>query len=463
MSKNSADKMGSMPVGKLLITMSLPMMISMLVQALYNVVDSIFVAMINEDALTAVSMAFSMHTLVIAVIGGIGVGVNALLSRSLGEKNKNLASKAATNGIFLGVIAYVIFLLVGIFLTKPYYAFQTGDATSRITQYGYEYLSCALILSFGMVAQMLFERLLISTGRTMYSMITQTTGAIINIIFDPILIFGWWIFPEMGVLGAAVATVFGQCVAAVLAIIFNIKLNHDISLSFKRFRPDKSAIKSILSVGVPSMIMQAIGSVMTFTFNKILIWFSSTAVAVFGVYFKINSIVFMPVFGLNNGMVPIVAYNYGARNRNRMMRALKLSIIYAVLVMAVGTTVIEIIPDKLLLMFSASDTMLSIGIPALRIICVTFPLAGGAIVLSSLFQSLGHGVYSMIVSLVRQLFVLIPSAFVLAYIGKAAGNDVSYVWWSFLIAEVFAVALSVMFFKRLYKKEIAPIPEGAEV
>ena len=463
MSKNSAHKMGEMPVGKLLVTMSLPMMISMLIQALYNVVDSIFVAMINENALTAVSMAFSMQMLIVAVIGGVGVGVNALLSRSLGEKNNNLASLAATNGIFLAVISYVIFLIVGIFLVKPYYIFQSGGAMSQITEYGIEYLTCVLVFSFGMCTQMLFERLLISTGRTMYSMITQITGAVINIIFDPILIFGWWIFPELGILGAAVATVLGQCVAAVLAIIFNIKLNHDISLNFKKFGPDISTIKTILSVGIPSMIMQAIGSVMTFTFNRILIWFSSTAVAVFGIYFKINSIVFMPVFGLNNGMVPIVAYNYGAQNRNRMMRTVKLSIIYAVLLMALGTVLIVIIPHKILMLFSASDTMLAIGVPALRIICVCFPFAGCAIVLSSLFQALGHGVYSMIVSLVRQLFVLLPSAFILACIGKMMGNNVSYVWWSFLIAEGFAISMSILFYKRLYKKEIASIPDGAEV
>ncbi len=463
MVKTGADKMGSMPVGKLLISMSLPMMISMLIQALYNVVDSIFVAMISEDALTAVSMAFSMQTLMVAASGGIGVGINALLSRSLGEKNPKLASLAATNGLFLGLIAYIIFAVIGVSCVKPFYVFQTGDVTSPITQYGIEYLTCVLVCSFGMFAQMLFERLLISTGRTLYSMITQCTGAVINLIFDPILIFGLLGFPKMGVLGAAAATVLGQCVAAVLACIFNIRLNHDISISFKKFRPSKSTIKTILSVGVPSMIMQAIGSVMTFTFNKILIWFSSTAVAVFGVYFKINSIVFMPVFGLNNGMVPIVAYNYGAQNRKRMTKTVKYSIVYAVSLMLLGTIIIEAIPDKLLLMFNASEHMLQIGVPALRIICVTFPFAGCAIVLSSLFQALGHGVYSMMVSLIRQLFVLLPSAFVLALIGKQMGNDVSYVWWSFIIAEVFAMATSFILFKRLYKNQIAPIPAGDDV
>ena len=463
MSKKSADKMGDMPVGKLLISMSLPMMISMLIQALYNVVDSIFVAMINEEALTAVSMAFSMQMLTVAITVGIGVGVNALLSRSLGEQNKELASKAATNGLFLGIIAYIIFLLVGLLCVKPYYISQTGARDSMITTYGIEYLTCVLILSFGSVTQMLFERLLISTGRTMYRMITQIVGAIINIIFDPILIFGWWIFPEMGILGAAAATVFGQCIAAILAIIFNIRLNFDISLSFKGFRPNFSVIKTILAVGIPSMIMQAIGSVMTFTFNKILIWFTSTAVAVFGIYFKVNSIVFMPVFGLNNGMVPIVAYNYGAQNRNRMMKAVRLSIIYAICVMTFGTILIELIPDKLLLLFNASETMLEIGIPALRIICICFPFAACSIVLASLFQALGHGIYSMLVSLVRQLFVLLPSAFLLAELGMTMGGNVDYVWWSFLIAEVFAICMSLFFFRRLYKKQIAPIPAGAEV
>ena len=460
MSKDNADKMGTMPIGKLLLSMSLPMMISMLIQALYNVVDSVFVAMISEDALTAVSMAFSMQSLMVAVSVGIGVGVNAMLSRSLGEKNKKLASSAARNGLFLGVISYVIFVIIGLTLVKQYYIFQTGDELSPITQHGIDYLTCILVCSFGSIAQILFERLLISTGRTFYSMITQTVGAIVNIIFDPILIFGWWIFPQMGVLGAAVATIFGQCIAATLALIFNVKVNHDISINMKGFKPDKTTIKTILSVGVPSMIMQAIGSVMTFTFNKILILFSSTAVAVFGVYFKINSIVFMPVFGLNNGMVPIVAYNYGARNRNRMMKTVKYSLCYAVSLMLAGLILIQLIPDKLLLLFSASDHMLEIGVPALRIICLSFSFAGCSIILSSLFQALGHGVYSMLVSLIRQMFVLIPSAFILAYIGKIMGNNVSYVWWSFNIAEVAAIITSLLFFKRLYTKEISKIPEG---
>lgn len=462
MQNNGANKMGTMPVNKLLISLSLPMMISMLVQALYNVVDSIFVARICEDALTAVSMAFPMQSLLIASATGTGVGLNALLSRSLGQKNQQLANKSAMNGLFIAFIAYIIFLLIGIFAVKPFYVIQTGDAEAPITQYGIEYLQCVMIFSFGMYTQMLFERLLISTGRTMYSMITQTLGAIINIILDPILIFGLCGMPELGVRGAAVATVTGQCVAAAAAILFNIKKNSDIHVSFRNFRPDGNVIKTILSVGIPSMIMQAIGSVMVFGFNKILIWFSSTAVAVFGIYFKLNSIIFMPIFGLNNGMVPIIAYNYGAENKKRIIKTIKYSIIYATTLMLIGLTLIELIPDKLLLLFNASDNMLEIGIPALRIICVSFIFAGASIVMSSVFQAMSHGIFSMFVSLIRQLLVLLPAAFVLALIGKHNGNHVGYIWWSFNIAEIASITTSLLFFKKLYKKVISKIPEGKE-
>lgn len=462
MGKSGANKMGTMPVNKLLISMSLPMMVSMLIQALYNVVDSIFVAKICEDALTAVSIAFSMQTLMTASAVGIGVGLNALLSRSLGENNRDHADKAAINGLFLGLIAYIIFALLGIFAVEPFYLSQTKDAASPITQYGIEYLSWVMICSFGMYAQVLLERLLISTGRTFYSMITQTIGAVTNIILDPILIFGMLGMPEMGVKGAAIATVTGQCVAAVIALIFNITKNHDIKIRVKGFIPDRRIIGTILSVGIPSMIMQAIGSVMTFCFNKMLIWFSSTAVAVFGVYFKLNSIIFMPIFGLNNGMVPIIAYNYGARNRKRMMKTLKYSIIYAMSIMFIGMVLMEVFPRQMLMLFNASEHMLEIGVPALRIICLSFTFAGCAIVLSSLFQALGHGVYSMMVSLIRQVFVLIPSAFVLALIGRHMGNNVSYIWWSFDIAEIASIVTSVTLFGRLYKKTIAKIPDGDE-
>ena len=462
MGKSGANKMGTMPVNKLLISMSLPMMVSMLIQALYNVVDSIFVAKICEDALTAVSIAFSMQTLMTASAVGIGVGLNALLSRSLGENNRDHADKAAINGLFLGLIAYIIFALLGIFAVEPFYLSQTKDAASPITQYGIEYLSWVMICSFGMYAQVLLERLLISTGRTFYSMITQTIGAVTNIILDPILIFGMLGMPEMGVKGAAIATVTGQCVAAVIALIFNITKNHDIKIRVKGFIPDRRIIGTILSVGIPSMIMQAIGSVMTFCFNKMLIWFSSTAVAVFGVYFKLNSIIFMPIFGLNNGMVPIVAYNLGAKNRKRLLKTVKYSIIYAMTLMLIGLAIIEIIPDKLLLMFNASENMIEIGVPALRIICLSFICAGSSIVLSSLFQAMGHGVFSMLVSLIRQLIVLLPSAFILALIGKHYGNDVTYIWLSFNIAEIASITTSLFFYRKLYKNVISKIPLGTD-
>lgn len=462
MKKIGADKMGTMPVNKLLLSMSLPMMISMMIQALYNVVDSIFVAKISEDALTAVSMAFSLQMLIVASATGIGVGINALISRSLGEKNKHMANITAGNGIILALIAYVIIAVVGIFCVKPFYVFQTGDVNSPITQYGIIYLTCVMVCSFGAYTQMTFERLLIATGRTVCSTITQTTGAVVNLIFDPILIFGLFGAPEMGILGAAVATVMGQCVAGVMAIIFNVKLNHDIELKLKNFKPNSGVIKSILAIGIPTMIMQAIGSVMNFTFNKILIWFSSTAVAVFGVYFKLNSMVFMPIFGLNNGMVPIISYNYGAKNRKRMMKAVKYSVIYAMILMLTGLVLIEVFPKQLLMMFSASEGMLQIGIPALRIICLSFTFAGCAIVLSSLFQALGHAVYSMMISLIRQVFVLLPSAFLLALLGKHMGNDVSYIWWSFNIAEIASIATSLVLFGRLYRKTISKIPDGDE-
>lgn len=456
------NKMGTMPVNKLLLSMSLPMMVSMLVQALYNIVDSVFVAQISEDALTAVSMAFPMQTLMMASATGVGVGLNAMLSRSLGQKDYKLANKSAVNGIFLGLIAFLIFMVIGIFGVKPFYVAQTKDANAPITQYGMEYLQCVMIFSLGVYAQVLFERLLISTGKTIYSMFTQLIGAVTNIILDPILIFGLFGFPKMGVQGAAVATVIGQWLAAIFAIIFNITKNKELHLKFKGFRPEGSVIKTILAVGVPSMVMQAIGSVMTFGFNQILIAFSTTAVAVFGVYFKLNSIIFMPIFGLNNGMVPIIAYNYGAGNRKRMVKTVKYSVVYATLLMFLGIAILQIFPRELLLLFNADENMLRLGIPALRIICISFSFAGAAIVMSSVFQALGKGMFSMFVSLIRQLVVLLPTAFILSLVAKANGNDVSYIWWSFDVAEIASMVVSLLFFRKLYRDVIMKVPEGAE-
>ncbi len=442
--------MGTMPVNKLLISMSLPMMISMLVQALYNIVDSIFVAQLSENALTAVSLAFPMQSLMIAAATGIGVGINALLSRSLGEKAFDRANRAAMNGIFVELAACVIFMILGLTITQTFYELQVGKG--EITDLGVEYLSIVTVFSLGIFMQITCERLLQATGKTVYTMCTQGLGAIINIIFDPILIFGLCGAPKMGIAGAAAATVLGQFVAAILALILNIKKNREIHITLKGFRPDGHIIRTILAVGIPSIIMQAIGSVMVFCFNKILNGFSSTAVAVFGVYFKLNSFVFMPVFGLNNGMVPIIAYNYGAHSRERMTKTIKYSVCYAVAIMIIGLAVIQIFPDKLLELFNASETMMSMGITALRIISLSFCFAGVCIVFSSVFQALGKGVISMLVSFVRQLVILLPAAYLLSLLG-----DVNLVWWSFIIAEVITVVFSSFMYMRVYNKIIKPL------
>lgn len=441
------NKMGTMPIPKLLFTMSLPMMLSMLVQAFYNIVDSVFVAQIDEYALTAVSLAFPIQNLMIAVASGTGVGVNALLSRSLGEKNEKDASLYANNGIFLGILSYLVFALIGIFFSRTFFATQTDNPA--IIEYGVQYMTIITVFSFGLFLEITFERLLQSTGKTIFNMITQGTGAIINIILDPILIFGLFGFPKMGVAGAAAATVTGQILAMVLALFFNLKKNPEIHIQAKGFRPHGNIIRSIYQIGVPSIIMMAIGSVMTFGFNKILLMFTSTATAVFGVYFKLNSFAFMPIFGLNNGMIPIIAYNYGAKNKERIMQTIKLSILVAVSIMMVGLAVFQLIPAKLLMIFNASENMLSIGVPALRIISLSFLFAGFCIVVGSVFQSLGDSIYSLWVSVARQLVVLLPAAFILA---KLLGLDA--VWWSFDIAEIASLAMSIFFLKKIYTKKL---------
>ena len=452
MEQPKENKMGTMPVNKLLVTMSLPMVISMIVQALYNIVDSIFVSRLSEDALTAVSMAFPMQNLMISVAVGTGVGINAMLSRALGEKKFEAANKTAENGIFIEVLGYVLFLLIGIFVTKPFFLAQAG--AGDIANMGIEYTRICLLMSFGIFMQIGFERILQSTGRTIFTMITQSTGAIINIILDPILIFGLFGMPKMGVAGAAIATVTGQICAAILAITFNLTKNPDVHISFKGFKPQIIFVKNILSVGIPSIIMSSVGSAMTFGMNKILITFSSTAVAVFGVYFKLNSFVFMPVFGLNNGMVPIVSYNYGAQNKKRLTKTIKLAIMYAVCIMFIGIMLFQFIPDVLLRLFDASDHMLEIGIPALRVISLSFAFAGICIVISSSLQALGHGFLSMMISITRQLIILLPSAYILAKFG-----GIHAVWWSFNIAEIASLTLSLLFFKHMYNKIITHLGE----
>lgn len=446
------NKMGVMPENKLLMSMSLPMMVSMLVQALYNVVDSVFVSRINEDALTAVALAFPVQNLMIAVAVGTAVGVNALLSKTLGEKKYEKAQKVADNAVFLAAVCYILFLIVGLVAVTPFYLSQTKDA--EILEYGKQYLSVVCVASIGIFMQTMFERLLQSTGKTFYTMFTQGAGAIINIILDPLLIFGVGFFPEMGVAGAALATVIGQIVAAVLAIYFNRKHNEYIRIEVKNIRPQAQIIKQIYAVGAPSIVVQAIGSVMTYGMNLILIAFTSTATAVFGVYYKLQSFIFMPVFGLNNGMVPIISYNYGAGKKDRVIKIIKLSIGYAVGIMCVGFLLMQIIPDKLLLMFDASETMLGIGVPALRAISTSFLFAGFCIVCGSVFQALGNGVYSMVVSVMRQLVVLLPVAYLLSKLG-----EINYVWWAFPIAEIFSLTFSAFFMVRIYRKIIKHIGE----
>ena len=441
------NKMGVMPVNRLLVSMALPMVVSMLVQALYNVVDSIFVARLSEDALTAVSMAFPMQNLMISTAVGMGVGINALLARSLGQKNPEMAAKTAINGLFLELLGYILFLILSFTVIRPYYEIQAGKG--EIAEMGIEYLTIASAFSFGMFAQIAFERILQSTGRTVYTMFTQMTGAIINIILDPILIFGLLGAPKMGIAGAAIATVIGQIAAGIFAIFINHKKNTDVRIPYRGFRPNGKIIGNILGVGIPSMIMASVGSVMTFGMNKILIAFSSTAVAVCGVYFKLQSFVFMPVFGLNNGMVPIVSYNYGARNRERMVKTIKYSMMYAMGIMLVGLIVIQLFPDVMLELFDASDNMLAIGVPALQIISLSFVFAGACIVISSVFQALGNGIFSMMISITRQLIVLLPAAYVLSLFG-----DVNKIWWAFPIAEVVSVTVTSLFFAHTYKKKI---------
>ena len=444
------NKMGVMPIPKLLITMSLPMIISMLVQALYNVVDSMFVAQLNENALTAVSLAFPIQNLMIAVAAGTGVGINALLSKSLGEKKFATANTIAKNGILLGILSSLVFAILGLLGSRWFFEIQTDDA--QIIEYGTQYMSVITIVSFGIFLQITFERLLQSTGKTIFNMITQGLGAVINIILDPILIFGWFGLPAMGVTGAAVATVIGQVIAAMLGWFFNQKYNKEIHVTFKGFKPSKETIGSIYKIGVPSIIMQSIGSLTTFGMNNILLMFSSTAATVFGVYFKLQSFVFMPVFGLTNGMIPIVAYNYGAQNKKRIYQTIKLSAIIAVSIMFIGVVIFQLFPQTLLGLFEASEHMLEIGVPALRTISLCFVFAGFSIVACSVFQALGNGVYSMLISIARQIVIILPVAFIFA---KLFGLNM--VWFAYPIAEVVSVIMCIFMLKHIIKTKVKPL------
>ena len=452
------NKMGVMPIPKLILNMSLPMILSMLVQALYNIVDSLFVARVSEQALTAVSLAFPAQNMMIGVATGTAVGVNALLSRALGEKNQGLANDIAEHGVFLALVGYLIFLVFGLFGVRLFFAAQTD--VQQIVDLGVDYLFVVCCFSFGVFGQIMFERLMQSTGRTIYTMFTQGLGAIINIILDPVFIFVF----HQGVRGAAIATVIGQIVAFCLAMYLNHTKNPDVQLNMKAFRPKGRIIGRIYAIGVPSIIMVAIGSVMTFAMNKILIVYHAakeTAATIFGVYFKLNSFVFMPVFGLNNGIIPIVAYNYGAQNRRRMLKAIKISVIFVASYIFLGFMVFMLFPGQLLSIFNASETMQLYGKPALRIIGSTFVFAGTCIALGSTFQALGYGVYSMIVSLARQLLVLVPAAWILAQIGQRTGNS-DLVWYSFPIAEIASLATTLILYARLYRNVISLVPEGKD-
>jgi len=466
MENMNQNKMGTMRVSRLVINMSLPIILSMLVQAMYNIVDSIYVSRVSEAALTAVSVSFPAQNLMIGLATGTGVGMNALLSRALGAGDRERANSVAEHGVLLSLVGYIVFLLFGLLGSRAFIAAQTQNA--EIIQYGHDYLTIVCCYSFGLYGQILCERLMQATGRTIYSMYTQGLGAIINIILDPVFIFergnGIGLF-GMGVKGAAVATVIGQIAACIFGFILNQKKNPDIRMNLKEFSPDLRMICRIYSIGIPSVIMVAIGSVMTFLMNKILVAYTvgkETAVAVFGVYFKLNSFVFMPVFGLNNAVIPIIAFNYGAKNRLRVIKAIKVTMGYAFSFMLVGTVLFMAVPGTLLKLFDASETMLSIGIPALRIISTTFLIASVCIVLSSVFQALGHGWYSMLTSLARQMIVLVPSAWILARIGQSVGND-SLVWWSYPIAEVASAVATAILFIRIYRNVIIRLPDGAPV
>lgn len=443
--------MGTRPVGRLLLSMSAPMMLSMMIQALYNIVDSIFVSRIGENALTAVTMAAPVQFLMIGIGIGTGVGVNSLLSRSLGERNFEMVNKSAVNGLFLMWVSSAVFMILGWFLSG--FFFRTQSDIEEILRYGKDYLLVVTLCSFVIFNQITFERLLISTGKTFYSMISQGAGALTNIILDPIMIFGLFGFPRMGVRGAALATVLGQLVGTCIALYFNFTKNHEIKISFRNFRPEWKIIRSIYSVGIPSILMQCIGSVMSYAINRILISFTPTAIAVFGVFFRVQSFIFMPVFGLNDAMVPIVAFNYGARNRKRIIRTIKLSLLFAGCIMFAGFMLFQFFPGLLLMMFNATEEMMNIGIAAFKIISLIFVFAGFCIVVGSVFQALGNGMESLFVAIGRQLVVFLPAAWLLSLTG-----NVNAIWWSFPIAECISLALSIFFFCQIYTKKIKPLP-----
>ena len=438
------NKMGTMPIGKLLANMAGPVMISMLFQALYNIVDSVFVARLSQDAMNAVSLAFPLQTLCIAFAVGTGVGMNALLARSLGEKNQQAVNRAAGTGLFLALCTAAVFMLLGLTLAEPFFRMQTEN--EQIIAYGRDYVMICIGISAGIFLQIYGERLLQATGRTNLSMISQIAGAVCNIVLDPILIFGLLGFPRLEVAGAAIATVVGQFVGAILGLVLNHTKNPEVQMRVRDIRPHRATVADIYAVGIPSIIMQSIGSVMTFGMNRILISFTEAATAVFGAYFKLQSFIFMPCFGLNNAMVPIVSYNYGARKFDRVRKTVRLTVITAISIMCVGCALFELIPGTLLGLFSPTDEALAIGKTALRIIGAHFPLAGFSIIAGSACQALGKPIYALINSICRQILVLLPAAYLLSLTGR-----LELVWLAFPIAEFVSVILNGCFLRRTYR------------
>ena len=451
--KLSENKMGTMPIGRLLVNMAVPLMISMLVQAMYNVVDSIYVSRISESAVTALSLAFPIQNLLIGFSTGIGVGVNALLSKSLGEGNPDRANHSAGNGFLLVMIATIGFMLFGVFGSRPY--FQMQSSVTETVEGGTQYLAICTIFSFGLFVQVMGERLLQATGRSFYSMIVQLVGAVVNILLDPVFIFGYFGIPAMGVAGAAVATVLAQWIAAALALIINHKCNHEVHLHPKYLKPNMSVIRPILAVGIPSVVMMGIGSVMTFGMNMILQGFTETATSVFGIYFKLQSFFFMPVYGINNATISIIAFNYGARSSKRIMDTLKKSTISACVIMLLGVLCFQFCPDLPLDIFNPTPDFLTMGRSALRIISLSFPFAAVGIALSGSFQALGNGLYSTFTALCRQLLALLPAAYLLSLSG-----NVNLVWWAFPIAELVSFLATLILFLRLYRQKIKPLDLG---
>ena len=447
----TSNSMGSMPVGKLLATTAIPMMVSMLVQALYNIVDSLYVSQLNVDALNAVSLAFPLQTLMIGFGIGTAVGTNAVLSRYLGAKRFDDANRSANTGILLSVLTYLLFAVIGLAFSRTFYAVQTDN--QRIIDYGTSYSMICLSLSLGFFIQSTFERMLTATGKSYLAMICQTVGAVTNIVLDPVFIFGLGPIPKMEVAGAAVATVIGQFVAGIMATVLVLKKVPDVKPEIRKMRWDAPIVKDIYRIGIPSIVMQCISSVMNFAMNLILISFTEIATAVFGVYYKLQSFIFMPVFGLNNGMVPIISYNYGAKKPDRLWKTVKLSTIVAVAIMTIGLIAFETIPGPLLSLFNADAEMLDIGSKALRIIAIHFPLAGFCIIAGSVFQAVGNPAHSVITSVCRQMVVILPAAYLL---GKLGGLDA--VWFAFPIAELVSLTLSTIFMVqtvRLVRAKIA--------